>query len=176
MSTSRACENGPDSGRPPLAATLRRGDAVGIKRAGDLAEAPALSAFRPDARDDVGGHVRRPAGAAPESPLCSSRSSPLGDVAPEFRDRDQAHAPLVEEGVEHGYYATIDRRDAYAESLSGLLSRVGESLHPIGRPRTQDGGRRRPGRSSLPRRLAAPPRLRLPLPPARHEPYIIQQP
>jgi len=128
---SRTPKNGPHCRWPPLASALAGGDAVAVESAGDLSEAASLCALAAEALDHVGWE-RRPAACAGSPPPWRPRLlGALGQVALELSGRDQPRAPLGLYGRDRWHDTTVERREADAECLRGLLARVHETLERV---------------------------------------------
>ena len=79
-----------------------------------------------------GGALSFATGRRPRLALCPWWIDSLGEVPLEFRDRDQASAPLGRDRCDHRDDATVERCQADAERLGGLLARVREPLDAVG--------------------------------------------
>lgn len=99
-----------------------------VQPARDLAEAGSLGVLAADASDHVGREGRLAAGPRCSPPLYPRLLLALGEVAREFADRNQPRAPVGLDGCDRRNDAPVERRQADAEHLRCLLSRVGELL------------------------------------------------
>ena len=90
-----------------------------------------MGAFAADPFDDFGWGTRLSTGPRPRIGSRPWWLRSLGEVALEFRDRDEASASLGRDCCDHRDDATVERGQADAERLGGLLARVRESLDPI---------------------------------------------
>lgn len=96
----------------------------------DLAQALALGVSPSDVSDQLGREPRLATG--PRS-LSNSRHLPaLGEVTLELSDWDQPSTPLRLHRCDSRDDAAVERCEADADRLGGLLARVGESLDPLG--------------------------------------------
>ena len=118
---------------------MRRRDALGRERAGDFGETSAARVLEPDPLDDASRKRRRPTGATPGC-AATGRLAVAAEEALELVDGDKPLAPGQLDSVDRGDDLAVDGRDAHAERLSGLASRVGESRHLPGLPRLRGGG------------------------------------
>jgi hypothetical protein len=143
-SGTRTDENGAHRRRPPLPSAVRRRDAFGGQRAGDLGEPSTARVLEADALDDARGKRRRSTSGA--SSLTSARRHKVVAQEPlELIHGNEPLAPGELDGVDRGDDAPVDGRDAHAERLCRLPSRVGESLDLAGLPKPMR--RRGSGRS-----------------------------
>ena len=109
-----------------------------------LQPARALAA---DPLDELRRHAWPSAGLRPRLAPSPWWLDALGEIPLEFRDRDQASAPLRRNRCDHRDNASIERCQADAERLGSLLARVREPLDAVGKvdagDATRGRGRRR---------------------------------
>ena len=101
-----------------------------VELARDLAQALALGVSSADVSDQLGREPRLATG--PRS-LASSRRLPARDqVALELGDGDQPSTPLRLHRCDSRDDAAVERCEADSDRLGCLLTRIGESLDPLG--------------------------------------------
>lgn len=127
-SATGARENGAYGGRPPLAPALGGGDTVPIEPAGDFGQAHSAGRFAEDPGDDVRGQSGLPARTFWSSTRCSRLLGALGEVALELGGGDESSPPFGLDGCDRGYDSSVERREADAECLGGLLARVDKAV------------------------------------------------
>ena len=102
-----------------------------VELARDLTQALALGVSSADVSDQLGREPRLATG--PRSLANSRRLPALDQVALELGDGDQPCTPFGLHCCDCRDDAAIERCEADADRLGGLLARVGESLDPTGR-------------------------------------------
>jgi hypothetical protein len=130
----RVEQYGADTRWPPLASALAGRDIVTVKPPRDLAQAGSPCVLTADASDHLERERRLAAGPRSSPPLPPRLFSSLGEVALELADRDQPCAPLRLDGRNRGHDPPVERRQADAERLRGLLARVRERRDRPGEP------------------------------------------
>jgi hypothetical protein len=124
---ARADENGTYRRRPPLPAAVRGWDAVPIEPPCDLSQPASAGVFEDDALDNALRERWWPPRGAPLA-IVARWFEVLLEEPLELGDRNQPLTPGRLHRVHARNEATIDRRDADADSLGGLLAAVGEPL------------------------------------------------
>lgn len=103
---------------------------LSVELARDLAQALALGVSSADASNHFGRNPRLSTG--PRGLAGSCRLLALDEVALELGDWDQPCAPFRLHGRDCRDDAAIERGEADADRLGGLLACVGEPLDPLG--------------------------------------------
>jgi hypothetical protein len=107
-------------------------NAVRVEAACDLTEAPSLSMLLLNSFHEAARHRRTPAGWPPRQEFDGGDLGVLLQESLELADGNHPRAPGSLDCVEHGNNPAVERCDAYAECLGGLLPCEDERLDSLG--------------------------------------------